>query len=80
LQVGSQQYQFKVFDFLHVVAYYTARPAGILDEIELKLFMIMEWKVEGRFYPAEQGKTVALGKRGDFPQNSTFHILAASQR
>ena len=46
---------------------------GIHDKIQLQFFMRMQRKIELRFGPAKDGKTISAGKGGDLPHDICCH-------
>ena len=46
LQVRANQYHFEVINFFKVITDYSPGTFGVLNKVELKLLVIVQWKVK----------------------------------
>jgi hypothetical protein len=68
LQVTAYKHQFQLINIFNMIANDPPGVFGVLNKIQLKFFMVMKRKIELRFDPGKDGKTIALGEGRDFAQ------------
>lgn len=67
--MAAHQHQFIIVDHPNMIAHDAFGTLAIQHEIELKLLMVVQWEVEGGFFPRKNGKTIVRRQRGNFSVN-----------
>src|SRR5579862_4741720 len=66
LQVGANQHHFKIINCFDVITNDALCILCILNKIQFKFFMIMQWKIKLFLCTGKDGKTIIFCKRNYF--------------
>ena len=72
-QVGADHYKLYILDLIDVVADDALGARRIQDQVQLHFLVVVKREIERAFFPGEDGETIVLRERGDFPQQIFKH-------